>query len=107
DICIPAAMDNQITDVNAYEIKASLVAEGANGPTDTEGEKILLSRGIEIIPDILCNSGGVIGSYFEWLQNRNGEIWNMDDVLNKLESKVIDAFKRVHQAAVKHDTDWR
>lgn len=107
DICIPAAMANQITEANAYEIKASVVAEGANGPTDTEGERILLSRGIEVIPDILCNSGGVIGSYFEWLQNRNSEIWNMDDVLIKLENKIVDAFKRVHQSAVKHNTDWR
>src|SRR5690606_13100574 len=65
DILIPAALGNQITAANAFKIKAPIVAEGANGPTDIEGEKILLANGVSIIPDILCNSGGVIGSYFE------------------------------------------
>lgn len=87
DICIPAALGNQITAQNAHSIKATLIAEGANGPTDVEGEKILMERGITIIPDIMCNSGGVIGSYFEWLQNRNGELWQMDEILEKLEKK--------------------
>ena len=88
DICIPAALGNQITARNASRIKACLIAEGANGPTDVEAEEILLQKGIDIIPDILCNSGGVIGSYFEWLQNRNGEIWPLDDVMEKLEKKI-------------------
>ena len=107
EICIPAAMGNQITASNAANIKATVIAEGANGPTDIAGEQILLAKGIEIIPDILCNSGGVIGSYFEWLQNRNGEIWTMGDVLIKLENKIKDAFNRVHQATAEFSTDWR
>lgn len=107
DILIPAALGNQITADNAYAIKAELVAEGANGPTDVEGERILLDRNIAIIPDILCNSGGVIGSYFEWLQNRNGEIWTMEEVMDKLERKLTEVFKKVAKIAKEDDIDWR
>lgn len=107
DICIPAALGNQITEKNAELIKAKLIAEGANGPTNVEGEKILLKRGITIIPDILCNSGGVIASYFEWLQNRNGEIWHMDEVIDKLEKKMKDSFDRVSNYANKEGLDLR
>ena len=95
DICVPAALGNQITKTTAPLIKASIVAEGANGPTDVEGEKILIERGITIIPDIMCNSGGVIGSYFEWLQNRNGEVWEMDEILEKIEKKLRTTFRNV------------
>lgn len=107
DILIPAALGNQITGSNAHLIKASLVAEGANGPTDVEGERILLERNIGLIPDILCNSGGVIGSYFEWLQNRNGEIWTMDEVMQKLERKLGEAYKKVSSIAKEKNIDWR
>jgi glutamate dehydrogenase/leucine dehydrogenase len=107
DILIPAALGNQITEDNAANIKAIVVAEGANGPTDTDGEAILLERGIDLIPDILCNSGGVIGSYYEWLQNRNGEIWYMDDVIDKLRRKLEDAFGKVIATAEEFKTDWR
>ncbi|GGX06575.1 Glu/Leu/Phe/Val family dehydrogenase [Aquimarina muelleri] len=97
DICIPAALGNQITKENASTIKAKLIAEGANGPTNVEGEKILLERGITIIPDILCNSGGVVGSYFEWLQNRNGEMWQLDEVITKLDKKMRESFNKVYE----------
>lgn len=107
DIVIPAALGNQITEENAAAIKAQVIAEGANGPTDTDGEAILIARGIDIIPDILCNSGGVIGSYYEWLQNRNGEIWTMDDVIIKLRKKLEEAFNKVITASVQYKTDWR
>ncbi|TYA56310.1 Glu/Leu/Phe/Val family dehydrogenase [Formosa maritima] len=107
DICIPAALGNQITEENAHQIKAFLVAEGANGPTTVEAEKILLERGIEVIPDILCNSGGVIGSYFEWLQNRNGELWELDEILVKLEKKLNEVFKKVLQASESKGIDLR
>jgi len=107
DIVIPAALGNQITAENAFKIKASIVAEGANGPTDDDGEKILLEKGITIIPDILCNSGGVIGSYFEWLQNRNGELWDLEEVMEKLEKKLLKVFKNVQKEVEKSKTDWR
>lgn len=107
DILIPAALGNQITEDNAYMIKASIVAEGANGPTTSEGEKILLEKGVSIIPDILCNSGGVIGSYFEWLQNRNGELWELDEVMTKLEKKILQVFRKVLDEVNSSQTDWR
>lgn len=107
DICIPAALGNQITEENAHQIKAFLVAEGANGPTTVEAEQILLSRGIEVIPDILCNSGGVIGSYFEWLQNRNGELWELDEILAKLTKKMAEVFKRVLKTSEEKSLDMR
>ncbi|APS38918.1 MULTISPECIES: Glu/Leu/Phe/Val family dehydrogenase [Salegentibacter] len=107
DILIPAALGNQITGDNAFKIKASIVAEGANGPTNEEGEAILLEKGITIIPDILCNSGGVIGSYFEWLQNRNGELWELDEVMQKLEKKLLQVFKKVEKEVEERKTDWR
>jgi len=107
DICIPAALGNQITAENAPLIKAKLIAEGANGPTDVNAEVILREREIDIIPDILCNSGGVIGSYFEWLQNRNGEIWSLDEVLEKLEKKMKDNYERVKNKAEARGVDYR
>ncbi|MGB5437687.1 MAG: Glu/Leu/Phe/Val dehydrogenase [Maribacter sp.] len=107
DIIVPAALGNQITAENAKKIKAYLIAEGANGPTDVEAEKILLKKGIEIIPDILCNSGGVIGSYFEWLQNRNGEIWQLDEVMAKLEKKLKESFSKVMETAKNRNVDMR
>ncbi|WP_040282153.1 Glu/Leu/Phe/Val family dehydrogenase [Psychroserpens damuponensis] len=107
DICIPAALGNQITKDNAAKIKATLIAEGANGPTNVEGEKILLERGITIIPDILCNSGGVVGSYFEWLQNRNGEIWQLDEVMAKLDKKMKESFNKVYDYALNEGVDLR
>ncbi len=107
DIMIPAALGNQITADNADSIKAMVVAEGANGPVDVPANDILIAKNIDIIPDIFCNSGGVIASYFEWLQNRNGELWDLQEVLEKLEIKMNNSFKRMLDAAEKYNTDWR
>lgn len=107
DIVIPAALGNQITAENADMIKADVIAEGANGPTDIEGERILLEKGKIIIPDILCNSGGVIGSYFEWLQNRNGELWQLDEVMVKIDKKITEVFNKVEVLVKEDKIDWR
>ncbi|MEZ4739991.1 MAG: Glu/Leu/Phe/Val dehydrogenase [Flavobacteriales bacterium] len=107
EIVVPAALGNQITGENAGGIKALVVVEGANGPTNTEGERILRDKNIDIIPDILCNSGGVIGSYYEWLQNKRSEIWKIEEVLDMLQEKLDDAFTKVADTASEFKVDWR
>ncbi len=107
DIIIPAALGNQITLENCNNIKAGLIAEGANGPLDVDAEKSLLERGIVILPDILCNAGGVIGSYYEWLQNKRSENWKLEEVLQKIDEKLSDAFKKVNSTSIELSTDYR
>jgi len=107
DIFIPAALENQITAETAEMLNVKLVAEGANGPTDPEGDKVLQRKKIDLIPDILCNSGGVIVSYFEWLQNKRSEFWDLDEVDYKLHKMIVDAYERVRDTAEKFKVDWR
>ena len=107
DIFIPAAMENQINEETAPMLNVRLVAEGANGPTDPEGDAILESRGIDVLPDIFCNSGGVIVSYFEWLQNKRSESWELEEVDCKLKKKIFSSYDRISQTAANHNTDWR
>lgn len=107
DIVVPAALGNQITAENAGGITAKVVAEGANGPTNTAGEEILRANKVDIIPDILCNSGGVIGSYYEWLQNKRSEIWKIEEVLDMIQDKVDTAFSKVVETAEEFKVDWR
>ena len=92
DILIPAAIENQITGKNADKINAKLVLELANGPVTPDADKILHERGILDLPDFLVNSGGVIGSYFEWVQNINGYYWSADEVYQKLDKIVTKSF---------------
>ena len=84
DLLVPAALENQVTAEHAGRIQARVVVEAANGPTTLEAEKILAQRGIDVLPDILVNAGGVIVSYFEWLQNRSAHRWDLEDVDFKL-----------------------
>lgn len=107
DIIIPAALEAQITSKNAAYIDCKVIAEGANGPTTPAADKIFIDKGIDMIPDILCNSGGVIVSFFEWTQNRRGESWYLDEVRAKLKRRITDAYDRVAAAKLKHKTDRR
>jgi len=96
DVLIPAALENQITGVNADQVKAKIVIEGANGPTTPEADQILKEKNILVVPDILANSGGVTVSYFEWVQNNYGFRWDLETVNRRLEEKMVDAFKMVY-----------
>jgi len=107
DLFIPAAMEHQITAATAPHMRVRLVAEGANGPTDPQGDQILQSRGIDVLPDILCNAGGVIVSYFEWLQNKRSEFWDLEEVDDKLHKKMVKAYERVREVAREREVDWR
>jgi glutamate dehydrogenase (NAD(P)+) len=106
-IFVPAALELELGLAEARALKVKVVVEGANGPTYPEAEAILLERGIDVLPDILCNSGGVIVSYYEWLQNRRGEQWELPDVLERLERRMRQTFASVRQYATSHSTDWR
>ncbi len=107
DILIPAAIENQITEENADRIRAKTICELANGPVTLEADEILHRNNITLIPDILANSGGVIVSYFEWVQNKAGYYWTEEDVNEKLKIKIVNAFENVYSEYQSHDTDMR
>jgi glutamate dehydrogenase (NADP+) len=95
DILIPAALENQITEVNAADIQAKFIFEVANGPINFAGDKILNEKGIHVFPDILVNAGGVTVSYFEWVQNRMGFYWTLDEVNSRLKQKMVEETERI------------
>jgi glutamate dehydrogenase (NAD(P)+) len=100
DVIIPAAIENQITPERVEGIKASIVVEAANGPTTPEAETLLIERGIEILPDVIANAGGVVVSYFEWIQNKSSEHWSLTKVDEELRKLMWDACDRVEQQRV-------
>jgi glutamate dehydrogenase (NAD(P)+) len=107
DILIPAALENQITRANAGKLRCKILAEGANGPTTPEADDILAKKGVFVIPDILCNAGGVTVSYFEWVQNRIGYFWTEEEVNRRLEEKMVVAFNDVLEMAKKNQVTMR
>jgi len=107
DILVPAAVGGQIHPGNADKIKASLVAEGANGPTTPEADAILRDRGITVIPDILANAGGVVVSYFEWVQGLQYYFWRESEITARLQEVMTRAFNRVWALGAKEGTDLR
>jgi glutamate dehydrogenase (NAD(P)+) len=107
DILIPAALENQITLENVHDIKAKLIIEGANGPTTPDAHAVLHERGVFVVPDILANAGGVTTSYFEWVQDRHGYFWTEQEVNERLEAKMVQAFDGVLQTAQRFKVDMR
>jgi glutamate dehydrogenase (NAD(P)+) len=107
DVLIPAAMEGQITKHNAPDIKARIVVEGANGPTTTEADDILDDRGIFVVPDILANAGGVIVSYFEWVQDLQAFFWDEDEIFHQLRRILIRSYDATLRAAEDHDVNMR
>lgn len=107
DVLIPAATENQITAENAPRIKAPIIIEGANGPTTPSADQILHERGVYLVPDVLANAGGVVVSYFEWVQDLQFFFWREDEVNAKMESIMIRAYESVKAMAKRHNVDMR
>ena len=104
DVLIPAALENQITKDNAEQIQARIIIEAANGPTTVEADEILNRRGVQVVPDILANAGGVIVSYFEWVQNIQSMAWDLEEVNKRLERILLKAYDEVEKMAQKGGT---
>jgi glutamate dehydrogenase (NAD(P)+) len=107
DVLIPAALENQLTRENAARVRASLVVEAANGPTTPEADRILLDRGVTVVPDILANAGGVTVSYFEWVQNLQHFFWSEQEINQRLEGIMKRSYDAVRQKAHEKSTNLR
>jgi glutamate dehydrogenase (NAD(P)+) len=107
DVLVPAAVEGQITAANAGDLKCGLVVEAANGPTTPEADAILAQRGIEVIPDVLANAGGVTVSYFEWVQDQQKYSWQGEEIVTRLRLQLDAAFARVWEARNRLGVDWR
>ena len=107
DVCVPAALEMEITESIAENLKCKLIVEGANGPLTENADKICFEKGIDVIPDILANSGGVLVSYFEWLQNKQDYYWSLEKVLTKLDLNMTNAFEKIYDISIKNNSNLR
>jgi len=107
DILIPAALESQITAARANRIKAKLILEGANGPTLPDADDVLASRGVLVVPDVICNAGGVTVSYFEWVQDFSSFFWSEDEINVRLDKIMVDALKKIWDTADRHKISLR
>ncbi|MEY4428367.1 MAG: hypothetical protein RLZZ182_1056, partial [Pseudomonadota bacterium] len=107
DILLPAALEKQITLANVGEIQARLIVEGANGPTTPEAEDVLNARGCVVLPDVLANAGGVTVSYFEWVQNATSFFWTEQDIMDKLDRVLTEAFAAIWQLSQERGVNLR
>jgi glutamate dehydrogenase (NAD(P)+) len=107
EVLVPAAIENQITAENASRIKAKLITEGANGPTTFEADQILNDNGITVIPDILANAGGVVVSYFEWVQGIQHFFWTREEIIRQLQRRMLNSFREVNDIRDKHSVSMR
>ncbi|HAZ31861.1 MAG TPA: glutamate dehydrogenase, partial [Dehalococcoidia bacterium] len=107
DILVPAALEDAICKANAPNIKAKLIIEGANGPTTAEADEILCDKGVTVIPDVLANAGGVIVSYFEWVQGIQFFFWDEAEVNDKLQHIMVNAFEEVMSISQHEKVDMR
>jgi glutamate dehydrogenase (NAD(P)+) len=107
DVLIPAALADSITEKTATGIKAKIIVEGANAPTTPGGDAIINDKGILVVPDILANSGGVIVSYFEWVQDKQNYFWSADEVKSNLNDIMMRSFKEVEEMAKSKKVSWR
>jgi glutamate dehydrogenase/leucine dehydrogenase len=99
DILVPAALDNQIREDNAKDVKAKIILELANGPLTPEADEILKNKGVLVVPDVLANAGGVTVSYFEWVQNVGGYYWTEEEVFSKLRNIMQESFQQTYMLA--------
>lgn len=107
DVLIPAALEDVITASNAARVQAKIVLELANGPVSPEADTKLWKKGIIVVPDILANAGGVVGSYFEWVQNRSGMVWSEETVFDAIKRQLLNAFEDVWETHDEHKVDLR
>jgi len=107
DILVPAAIEDQIVEANAPDVKARIIVEGANAPTTPEANEILNDKGVFVVPDILANAGGVVVSYFEWIQGVQAFFWSEDEVNHQLQRVMDSAFGEVLEMSQREEVDMR